>query len=126
MRELDTECGNEEEVGGSRDVVFAEDVEGTLDGKANKRRSPTNGKHVQNPPNHYKKEAVKVPWPCTQRTKPREGLFAWDGGRDKSERKAKNEIHGWTKNVAWVRKRWRGRPVGGGTRGLEEHCRPRH
>ena len=57
---------------------------GTLDGKADKRKSHTNGKHVQDPPNHYKKEAAEVPWPRTQRTKPREGLFAWDGGRDKS------------------------------------------
>ena len=41
VRELNTECGYEEEVGGSRDVVFAENVEGTMDGEADKPGSAT-------------------------------------------------------------------------------------
>ena len=40
-------------------MVFAEDVEGTMDSEEDKPGSLTNGKHVQDPPNHYKKEAVK-------------------------------------------------------------------
>ena len=58
VRELDIECGYEEEVVGCRDVVFAENVEGTMDGEADKPGSATDGKHVQHPPNNYKKKAI--------------------------------------------------------------------
>ena len=81
VRELDIECGYKEEVEDNRDVVFAENVEGTMDGEADKPGSATDGKHVQDHPNNYKKKAI-VHWECAQRTKPRKRLFGWDGGRE--------------------------------------------
>ena len=106
VRELDTECGYEEEVGGSRDVVFAENVEGTMDGEADKPGSATDGKHVQDTPYHYKKKTIKVHWASAESTKPIKGLFAWDGGRESSKRKANNEIYGRIEDVTGVQKRW--------------------
>ena len=47
MRELDIECGYEEEVGGSQDVVFAEYVEGIMDGEEDKPGSATDIKHIK-------------------------------------------------------------------------------
>ena len=47
VRELDIECGYEEEVGDNRDVVFVENVEGAMDGKADQPGSATDTKLIQ-------------------------------------------------------------------------------
>ena len=43
-------------------MVFAENVDGTMDGKEDKPGSATDGKHVQDPPYHYQKKTIEVHW----------------------------------------------------------------
>ena len=126
VRELDIECGYEGEVRGCQDVLFAETVEGTLDGLTVKPGSTSDDKHVHDPPNHYKKKANKVHWACAYKTKPRKGLLVLDGGRKESERKVKNETHGRIEDVSGVWKRWRCHPACVEARSLVGNCRPRH